>query len=89
MSKRKEISRKVVSREAIREGMTKQEWVQRYLEDILNVAWKKGINKEGIDLTEEANKARAHLTKWGVVIKVDELPIITKKGCYYMVEPQI
>ncbi len=50
--------------------MTKQEYVQRYLEDILGDAWRKGGHKQGIDVTEEADKARLHLTKWGVVIKV-------------------
>lgn len=65
----------MTNQEEIRGGLTKQEWVQRYLEDILGAAWRKGINKEGIDVTEEADKARLHLTKWGVVIKVEgELP---------------
>lgn len=50
--------------------MDKQEWIQKYLEDILADAWRKGGHKQGIDVTEEANKARFHLTKWGVVIKV-------------------
>ncbi len=49
--------------------MTKQEWVQKYLEDILADAWRKGAHNKGIDVTEEADKARFHLTKWGVVIK--------------------
>lgn len=54
-----------------REEMTKQDYVQKYLEDILADAWRKGAHKKGIDVTEEADKARLHLTKWGVVIKVD------------------
>lgn len=51
--------------------MKKQEWVQKYLEDILSDAWRKGGRKEGIDVTEEADKARLHLAKWGVVIRVE------------------
>jgi len=54
--------------------MTKQEWVQKYLEDILDDAWGKGKDGLGIDLTEEANQARLHLTKWGVGIKGEENP---------------
>ena len=53
-----------------KEEMSKQEWVKRYLEDILSNAWRLGRDGKGIDLTKEANKALLHLTKWGVVVKV-------------------
>lgn len=63
----------MASREEIREGLTKQEWIQKYLEDILADAWRKGAHKQGIDVTEEAEHARLHLSKWGVVLKVGEI----------------
>ncbi len=59
----------MTKQDIIREGMSKQDYVQKYLEDILADAWRKGGHKQGIDVTEEADKARLHLTKWGVVIK--------------------
>lgn len=53
----------------------KQEEIQRYFEDILSKAWRLGRDGQGIDVTEEANQVRVHLTKWGVVLKVErELP---------------
>ncbi len=61
---------------ATREEKTKQEWVQKYLEDILADAWRKGTHSKGIDVTEEADKARLHLSKWGVVIKVENQTIM-------------
>ena len=61
--------------------MIKQEWVQKYLEDILDEAWRLGVDGKGIDATEEANKARFHLTKWGVVIKVDREPKYIPELC--------
>lgn len=67
--------------------MTKQEWVQKYLEDILGDAWCKGVDGKGIDVTEEADKARLHLAKWGVVIDVGDRWDNVKKCYSKVVEP--
>lgn len=43
--------------------MNKQEEMQKYLEDILADAWRKGTRGRGIDVSEEADRALLHLTK--------------------------
>ena len=53
--------------------MTKREEINRILH---------GVGLGGI----EPSEALKQLSDLGVVIKADELPIITKKGWYYMVE---
>lgn len=55
--------------------MTKQEEIQRYLEDVINKAWRLGKEGKGIDLTGEAKASMNQLSLWGVVLKVErELP---------------
>lgn len=53
--------------------MTKQEEIQRYLEDVLNKAWRLGKEGKGIDLTKEAKASMNQLSLWGVVLKVGEI----------------
>jgi len=73
----------------IGEGMSKQDYVQKYLEDILVDAWRKGVDGKGIDVAEEADEARLHLTKWGVVIDKGKQWDYIRGGYYRAIEPLI
>ena len=67
--------------------MTKQEKIRRRVEKFVSKAyWYEGKKNVVVSIT---NEILSYLHSQDVVIRTDELPVITKKGWYHLVEPLI
>jgi len=64
--------------------MNKQEEIKEGIQELIFASWDKPVKSADL-----ARDIIAYLHSQGVVIKKEELPAITKKGWYYLVESLI